>query len=94
MKQGRSLPKEDKIRISRKGDKTVYIYYMADDKEKMPEQIGMSTYSLPERAKVRLLGTDSNLSWHKVDRGFIIKIPDKIRETPPSKFVWVFKATF
>jgi hypothetical protein len=67
---------------------------MADDKEKMPEEIGMSAYSLPDRAKVRMLGTDTNLNWHKVDRGFIIKIPDKIREMPPSKFVWVFKATF
>jgi len=86
--------KEDKVRISRKGDKTVYIYYMADEKEKMPEEIGMSTYSLPERAKVRMLGTDSNLSWRKTGAGFSIKIPDKIREMPPSKFVWVFKVTF
>ena len=67
---------------------------MADDKEKIPEQIGMTTYSLPENAKVKMLGTDINLSWRKTGSGFVIKIPDKIRKAPPSKYVWVIKATF
>jgi alpha-L-fucosidase len=86
--------KEGKVCISKKGDKTVFIYYMAEEGEKMPDKIEMSTYSLPANAKIKMLGTDTYLKRVKKENGFTIIIPDKIRKTPPSKYVWVLKATF
>jgi len=86
--------KEGKVAISKKGNNTIYIYYLADEGEKMPMQIGMATFSLPFGAKVKILGTDTYLKWNKNDNGFIIYIPDKIRKSPPSKYVWVLKATY
>jgi len=86
--------KEGNVCISKKGEKTIYIYYMADENGKMPAKIEMTTFSLPEKAKVKMLGTDTNLKWEKSDTGFIINIPEKIRKSPPSKYVWVIKATF
>ena len=86
--------KEGKVCISKKGDHTIYIYYLADDNEQMPEQISMSSFSLPAGAKVKMLGTDPSLKLANTDKGFIVSIPAKIRKSPPSNYVWVVKATF
>lgn len=86
--------KEGKVCISKKGEHTIFIYYMADENEKMPAQIGMSAFSLPAGSKVKMPGTNSFLKLVKTGKGFNIIIPEKIRKSPPSKYVWVIKATF
>ena len=86
--------KEGKVCISKKGDHTVYIYYMPEDGEKMPAKIEMSSFSLPVKAKISMLGTETYLKQEKREKGFSINIPDKIRKAPPSDYVWVLKATF
>ena len=42
--------KEGKVCISR-SDRTIYIYYMAEEGEPVPSTIGMTTYSLPQVQK-------------------------------------------
>jgi alpha-L-fucosidase len=86
--------KEGKVCISKKGDHTIYIYYLADEGETVPSQITMTSYSLPAGAKLKMLGTDTFLKAEKGGNGFSINIPEKIRKSPPSKYVWVVKATF
>ena len=86
--------KEGKVCISKKGDNTLYIYYLAEDGERMPSQIGMSSYSLPEGAKIKMVGPETSLKWNKTETGFSISMPEKIRNSPPSNYVWVMKATF
>lgn len=86
--------KEGKVCISKKGNNTVYIYYMADENETMPSQIGMTTFSLPANSKIALLGSSTQLNWQKNGNGFIVTIPDRIRKAPPSDYVWVLKAVF
>ena len=86
--------KEGKVCISKKGSNAVYIYYMADENEPMPSQIGMTTYCLPSGAKVEMMGTGVSLKWQKNGSGFFISIPESIRKSPPAKYVWVLKASF
>jgi alpha-L-fucosidase len=86
--------KEGKVCISKKGDNTLYIYYLAEEEEKMPVQIEMTNYSLPANSKIKMLGTDTFLKLSKTGNGFTINIPDEIRKTPPSDYVWVIKASF
>jgi alpha-L-fucosidase len=86
--------KEGKVCISKKGNNTVYIYCMADESGQMPAQISMSTYSLPAGSKLTMAGSGTTLRWHKQGNGFAIDIPEKIRKDPPSKYVWVIKASF
>jgi alpha-L-fucosidase len=85
--------KEGKVCITRKGNNTFYLYYIADEGETMPAQIGMSSYCLPEKAKIKLLGTSNYLKWKKEGNGFVVSIPERERKSPLSKYVWVFKAT-
>jgi alpha-L-fucosidase len=86
--------KEGKVCISKKGNNTVYIYYMAEAGESMPSIIGMNTYCLPAGAKVEMMGSGTQLKWQRNGNGFLITIPQKIRNSPPSEYVWVIKATF
>ena len=86
--------KEGKVCISKKGENTIYIYYMADEGETMPSTVGMTTFSLPTRAKVEMLGSRTPLRWQKNGNGFTVSIPESIRKSPASKYVWVMKATY
>ena len=86
--------KEGKVCITRKDKNIMYIYYMADEGEIMPAQIGMSGYLLPENTKVRMLGTETYLKWKKTGNGFMVTLPENIRKSPPSKYVWVLRANF
>jgi alpha-L-fucosidase len=92
----RALPpyKEGKVCISKKGNNTIYIYYMADEGETMPTQIGMTTFSLPGGARVSMVGTGTQLKWQKSGNGFTVSIPEKVIKAPGSKYVWVMKALF
>jgi alpha-L-fucosidase len=86
--------KEGKVCISKKGNNTIYIYYLADDNESMPAHISMTNFSLPPGATVKMVSSGISLKWHKMGNGFAIDIPDKTRKSPPSKYVWVMKASF
>jgi alpha-L-fucosidase len=86
--------KEGKVCISKKGNSTIYIYYMADENEPVPSQIGMTTFSLPANSRVEMVGTSVPLKWQNNGNGFLVTIPESIRKSPPSKYVWVLKALF
>ncbi|MBN2632924.1 MAG: alpha-L-fucosidase [Bacteroidales bacterium] len=86
--------KEGKVAISKKGDNTIYIYYLAGPDEKLPEQIGMTTFKLPVHAKVTMLGSKKMLNWRNTEKGFILTVPATLRSNPPSKYVSVFRARF
>ena len=38
-----------------------------------------------------MLGNRINLKWEVFDQGFKIIIPEKVRNSPSSKYAWVFK---
>lgn len=86
--------KEGKVCITKKGNNKIYVYYMADEGEVMPSQISMPDFNLPRGARVRMLGTQANLKWSDTGKGFSIAIPDKIRKSPPSDYVWVMEVSF
>jgi len=60
----------------------------------MPSQVEMTTFSLPKGARISIVGTGTSLKWSKTEKGFSISIPEKLRNKPPSKYVWVMKASF
>ncbi len=40
--------KESNVCLTKKGDNILYIYYLAEEGEAMPDKIEMSNFSLPE----------------------------------------------
>ncbi|WP_034040523.1 alpha-L-fucosidase [Wocania ichthyoenteri] len=84
--------KEDNICMTQNKDGNVFLFYLAEEGEsKMPSEIIVKSL-VPERsAKIKMLGSKSNLKWKALDGGFKIVIPEKIRNNPISKYAWVFK---
>ena len=83
--------KEGKVCLTQKKDgKTWYAIYLPDaDEKQMPSKIWVSSLSLPAKAKISLSGTQDELKWEAVGKGFMVSIPEKYRKSPPAEHAWV-----
>jgi alpha-L-fucosidase len=86
--------KDGKVCINRKGEKTWYLFYMAEEGEAMPEQVTMKGIKIPAGAKVSMPGSGGRCTWKNGTDSFTINIPAGVRNNPPSDYVWVFKIEF
>lgn len=87
--------KENNVCMTTKADGTSYFMYMTLKEETvLPAEITINSHQPINKATVRLLGSKKKLKWVTTgEKGFKISIPDKLRENPPSKYVWVFKVS-
>jgi len=84
--------KEGKVCLTKQADGTVYAIYLGDDDEKgPPSKIWLSTINPADDAEITLLGDDEILTWEKVGKGFLVKIPERIRNRPPCNYAWTVK---
>jgi alpha-L-fucosidase len=83
--------KDGKVCINRKGDDTWYLFYMADEGEGMPSTVTMNGLTIPEGAKVTVLGTGQSCSWKNSANSFTVSVPRQVRQNPPSDYAWVMK---
>ncbi len=60
--------------------------------ERMPEQIKVESIELCKGTKLKMLGASKRLKWKKADTGFVVSIPEEIRNNPPCEHAWVIKA--
>ncbi|HSO78281.1 MAG TPA: hypothetical protein VLQ76_06920, partial [Bacteroidales bacterium] len=86
--------KDGKVCISKKGEKSWYVYYMADEGEKMPAEISMKGITLPQGARVTMPGSKTVCRWQNGAGSFTINVPAALQNSPPSDYVWVFRAEF
>lgn len=89
----RPLPpyKEGKICFTRGKDSSVYLIYLADEGESLPEKICLEAFKLSPKAKITALGSAVKIKWRPAGKGFELLIPDNLRNNPPSKYAWVFR---
>jgi alpha-L-fucosidase len=59
----------------------------------MPAEIKITSHQPAKRAKVTLLGASKKLKWKSDGEGFVVTIPDELRNNPPSKFAWTLKVS-
>ena len=83
--------KDGKVCINRKGDDVMYLFYMADEGEKMPSSVTMKGVTLPAGSKVSVVGTGTRCSWKNGPDSFSVTVPQQVRNNPPSDHVWVMK---
>ncbi len=83
--------KDGKVCINRKGDDLMYLFYMADEGEKMPSSVTMKGVTLPAGSKVSVVGTGARCSWKNSPDSFSVTVPQQVRNNPPSDHVWVLK---
>lgn len=86
--------KEDKICMTQQENGNAYFFYMTEEGEtSMPATITVKAHQPAEGETVMLLGYNQPLIWSKNNEGFTVNIPKKLRENPPSQFVWTLKVS-
>lgn len=86
--------KENNICMTQQANGNAYFFYMTQkDETTMPNTITINSHQPAEGAIVTLLGSDQVLEWTNEGKGFSVKIPEELRENPPSEFVWTLKVT-
>jgi alpha-L-fucosidase len=86
--------KENNICMTKQDDGTVYFIYLAKEGEdKMPAEIKVTSHKPAKRAKVTLLGYSKKLKWKADGNGFVVSIPEDVRNNPPVKYAWTIKVT-
>jgi len=83
--------KDGKVCINSKGDKVMYLFYMAGEGEKMPATVTMSGLTLPAGARVSVLGSGAACRWNNGSDSFTVTVPQQERREPSSDHVWVMK---
>lgn len=85
--------KEDNICMTQQEDGSVYFFYLAKEGEKMPREIKINAHQPQAGAEIYLLGNSEKMNWKKDGKGFTIRIPQSVGESPPSSYVWTFKVS-
>ncbi|MGQ9800594.1 MAG: alpha-L-fucosidase [Candidatus Saccharicenans sp.] len=85
--------KEGKVCFTRGKNGSVYIIYLADEGEAMPEKIYVESFKPGPGTLISLLGSSQKISWKQSGRGFEISVPPVLRHNPPCKYAWVFQLT-
>lgn len=84
--------KEGKICFTQGSDSALYLIYLADEDEtRPPAQIWSSLITLPHNAKITMPGSELEIPWEPVGKGFTARIPDVIRDQPPCQHAWVLR---
>ena len=86
--------KEKNICMTQQDNGNVYFMYMADEGEKtMPAEIKVESLQPANGAKLTLLGSKTRLKWRKDGNGFVVSIPEKLRNNPPCQHAWTIKVS-
>lgn len=85
---------EGKQRMVRHDDGQAYVFYLADEGETaIPAHLLLTQLRPAEGATVRLLGHDAPLDWRHVGTGFMVDVPEDVRQNPPSDYAWTFEVS-
>lgn len=84
--------KENNICFTQNNDGNVFFFYLANEKETtVPSEIVVESITPKRGAKITMLGSRTRLKWKKLDKGFKVIIPEKLRNNPKSNYAWTFK---
>ncbi len=89
----RALPpyKEGRLCFTRGKDGSVYIIYLAEEGEELPEKIKVEAFKPEPGARLSMLGVSQKISYRTGNGGLEILIPSSVRQNPPCKHAWVFR---
>ena len=84
--------REGKVRLTRREDGTVYLIYLAEEGEmRLPASVSMTVLRPSAGTTVSLLGAQGTLPWKATGTGFVVELPEAIRDAPPNDYAWVFR---
>lgn len=81
----------DNFVFTQKGKDWFAIYLVAENEERIPDQIDLHDLQLPEGSSVELLGAPGAVAWEVAGNNTILRPPQAALQNPPCKYAWVFK---
>ncbi|MGY5354091.1 alpha-L-fucosidase [Wenyingzhuangia sp. IMCC45467] len=84
--------KENNICMTQNKKENVFLFYMAKEGENtIPSEIVVKSINPKKGTKITMLGSRTKLKWEKLDQGFKVIIPEKLRNSLPCKEAWTLK---
>ncbi|MBD0822804.1 alpha-L-fucosidase [Aestuariibaculum marinum] len=84
--------KENNICMTQNEKGNVFLFYMAGEEEdKIPSEVVVKSITPKKGTKITMLGSRTRLKWEKQAEGFKVIIPEKLRNSLPSKYAWTLK---
>lgn len=80
---------EGRFRFTRGQNGKFYAIYLAEEGDRLPEQIVITSLMPSNKASVRLLGSSAEVRWEKCDNGAVIHLPKTGSLPPASSYAWV-----
>ncbi len=83
---------DGRIRFTQMPDGGINAIYLAGGNETRPPATVTITANTPKTGStVRMLGVRKPLKWEPGGRGFVIHVPEDVRDTPPCSHAWTFQ---
>ncbi len=82
---------DGKIRFTQMPDGGINAIYLADEIETGPPAVVTIAANAPKKGGVvRMLGVRESLKWEQSGTGFVIHVPEQVRNNPPCGHAWTF----
>jgi alpha-L-fucosidase len=83
---------DGKVRFTRMPDGTINALYLADENESRPPPTVAISFGAPAKGgTVTMLGAREPLQWEQSGNGFVIHVPESVRNDPPCSYAWTFR---
>jgi alpha-L-fucosidase len=83
---------DGKIRFTQMPDGGLNAIYLADENETRPPEAVTLAANVPKSGStVTMLGVRESLKWEQSGRGFVIHVPERVRNNPPCSHAWTFQ---
>jgi alpha-L-fucosidase len=83
---------DGKVRFTRMPDGAINAIYLADENETGPPAVVTIAANAPKKGGVvTMLGVRESLKWEQSGTGFMIHVPEQVRNNPPCGHAWTFR---
>jgi alpha-L-fucosidase len=80
---------DGKVRFTRSPNGAINAIYLADENEsRPPETVAIASGAPAAGGTVSMLGVRESLQWERRGNGFVVRIPESIRNNPPCNHAW------
>ncbi len=83
---------DGKVRFTRMPDGGINAIYLADENETGPPAVVTIAANAPKKGGVvKMLGVRESLKWEQSGTGFMVHVPEQVRNNPPCSHAWTFQ---
>ncbi len=86
--------KEGNFCFTKKGENELFLIYLLEKGESIPGSLRLKTIDIPGNANIEMMGKEGKINWKPEKEGFMITIPENVRNHPPSSLAFALRVTW